>query len=239
VKQDDSAFAVPIDKRSLTDQVADHIRDLIIEGRLVPGARIDEAAMIERLGVSRTPFREALRTLAAEGLVDLRPSRGAVVRKLSAKAVLGTLEVLAHLERLAGERACVHATDAQIAELLAVHARMAALHARRDRLPYYKLNQAFHNGLAAAADNAALHEVQGNLQARLKRIRYIGNRKPEYWDAAMREHEEMAAALRARDGKRLGEAMATHLMRTWDRVRDVVMESDGSEETPRKGAAGS
>ena len=216
--------ATGLDTRSLSDRAAEHIRDLIIEGHLEPASRIDEAGLIAAMGISRTPFREALRTLAAEGLVELRPSRGAVVRKLGAAEVFSMLEVLAHLERLAGQLACARASDAEIEALLDIHARMAALHAARDRMPYYKLNQSFHTGLTEAAGNPTLAETQGRLQARLKRIRFIGNRRPEYWDAAMAEHAAMAGALRGRDGARLGEIMAGHLMQTWHRVRDVVEE---------------
>jgi DNA-binding GntR family transcriptional regulator len=215
--------APAIDTRNLHDRVADHVRDLIIEGHLEPGRRIDEAALIERLGISRTPFREALRTLAAEGLVEIRPSRGATVRKLTGPDVYGMLQVLAQLERLAGELACARADAATIAGLLEMHERMTAHYEARDRMPYYKLNQAFHSALTAASGNGALVETQANLQARLKRIRFIGNRKPDYWDAAMREHGEMAEALKARDGERLGRTMASHLMQTWDRVREVVI----------------
>ncbi|EPX78292.1 GntR family transcriptional regulator [Litoreibacter arenae] len=211
-----------ISKRSLHDQAVEQIRDLIIEGYLEPGQRIDEAALIADLGISRTPFREALRTLAAEGLIEIRPSRGSVVRKLSAEEVKSMLELQAHLESLAGRLACERATDAQIAELLDIHDRMIVLYEARDRLRYYKLNQAFHTQLAEAAGNSALTETQRSLQARLKRIRFIGNRQPDFWEAAVREHTEMANALRERDGKRLAETMARHLTNTWDRVRNVV-----------------
>ena len=213
------------DTRSLSDRVADHIRDLIIEGHLDLGDRIDEAKLIGRMGISRTPFREALRTLAAEGLVELRPSRGAVVRKMTAVEVHSMLEVLAHLERLAGRLACERASKSEIAALLDIHERMAALHQARDRMPYYKLNQSFHSRLTEAAGNPTLVETQARLQARLKRIRFIGNRRPEYWDAAMAEHARMAEALHVRDGERLGALMAEHLMQTWHRVRAVVEEA--------------
>ena len=86
--------SLEIENRSLHDQVVSRVRDLIIEGALEPGARIDEADLIQRLGVSRTPFREALRTLAAEGLVIVRPSRGSTVRKLTREDVKSMLEVL-------------------------------------------------------------------------------------------------------------------------------------------------
>jgi DNA-binding GntR family transcriptional regulator len=213
---------ISIEKRSLHDEVANRVRDLIIEGALEPGSRIDEARLIEELGVSRTPFREALRTLAAEGLVIVRPSRSTLVRKLTPEDVLSMLEVLGHLEKLGGELACQRASDAEIRTLVQLHERMLEHYATRDRMPYYKLNQEFHSRLAALSRNATLAEMQGNLQARLKRIRYIGNGKPEYWAAAVAEHEEMVQALKVRDGKRLGEVMSRHLTRTWDRVKDSI-----------------
>lgn len=217
-----STASLAIEKHTLHDQVASRIRDLIIEGHLEPGSRIDETSLVEQLGVSRTPFREALRTLAAEGLVVIRPSRGSLVRKLTPEDVFSMLEVLAHLERLAGQLACERASEPEIAALIGLHREMLALYDRRDRLPYYKLNQEFHSRLAAASGNPTLQEVQANIQARLKRVRFVGNRKPEYWADAVAEHEEMAVALERRDGAILGEVLARHLMNTWERVRDTV-----------------
>lgn len=211
-----------IEKATLYQQVLNRLRDLIIEGQLAAGDRIDEAGLIEQLGVSRTPFREALRTLAAEGLVETRPARGTVVRALRPEEVRAMLELLAGLERMAGQWACERADADTIAGLVDIHDRMMAHYAQRDRMPYYKLNQQFHSGLVAASGNSALVEVHANIQARLKRIRFIGHRLPEYWAAAVAEHAEMVHALQTRDGAELGEVMARHLARTWDRVSTVV-----------------
>lgn len=219
---DDLFSLAPIEKQTLHDQVASQLRDLIIEGVLEPGSRIDETALVHRLGVSRTPFREALRTLAAEGLVVIRPSKGTVVRKLEHEEVHSMLEVLAEIERLGGRLACERATPAEIKELLNIHDRMMTLYEARDRLPYYKLNQLFHSRVAEVSRNATLIEVQTNIQSRLKRIRFVGNQKPEDWANAVSDHEDMAAALRAGDGARLGDLLAVHLMRTWDRVKDSL-----------------
>ena len=214
--------SIAITNRSLHDQVAGRIRDLIIEGTLEPGSRIDEAHLIEELGVSRTPFREALRTLAAEGLVIVRPSKGSIVRKLTPEDVFSMLEVLANLEKLAGELACERASAEEIDALVDVHERMMECYRARDRMPYYKLNQEFHSRLAELSKNTTLQDMQANIQARLKRIRYIGNQKPESWAGAVADHEEMVAALKDRDGKRLGDAMSDHLGRTWERVKDSI-----------------
>ena len=92
----------------------------------------------------------------------------------------------------------------------------------RDRMPYYKLNQEFHSRLTELSKNETLQETQRNLQARLKRIRYIGNQRPEYWAGAVEDHEAMVAALKERDGARLGQAMARHIRNPWDRVKDSI-----------------
>ncbi len=214
--------SIEITARSLHDQVANRVRDLIIEAVLEPGSRIDEAKLIRDLRVSRTPFREALRTLAAEGLVTIKPSKGAVIRRLTPEDVHSMLEVLSELEKLAGRLACKRATDDEVDDLVALHEHMMEHYAKRDRMPYYKLNQEFHSRLAALSGNEPLQEMQNNLQARLKRIRYIGNESPESWAGAVADHEHMITALRARDGEALGDAMWTHLQRTWDRVKDRV-----------------
>lgn len=218
----ESNGSLAIKKESLHDQVANRIRDLIIEGILEPGSRIDENVLLKQMGVSRTPFREALRTLAAEGLVNILPSRGSRVRKLAPEEVHSMLEVLGHLERLAGQLACVRASDAELKGLVDLHERMTEFYKVRDRMPYYKLNQEFHTRLTALSKNATLFEMQANIQGRLKRVRYIGSSKPSDWEAALAEHEEMVAAIRRRDGDRLGEIMAQHLENTWTRVRDSI-----------------
>lgn len=214
--------SLTINNRSLHDQVVSRVRDLIIEGVLEPGERIDEANLIEQLGVSRTPFREALRTLAAEGLVIVRPSKGSIVRKWTREEVLSMLEVLGSLEKLAGELVCARASDKEITDLVDLHHLMMTHYGDAERMAYYKLNQEFHSRLTRLSQNEALVEMQRILQARLKRIRFIGSQKAENWAGAVADHETMVGALKARDGANLGAAMQRHLMNTWDRVKDSI-----------------
>lgn len=217
---DGSEIEIRIERQSLHDAILSRLRDMIIEGHLPPGARLNEGHLGAQLGVSRTPLREAIKFLASEGLVELVPSRGALVKQFGAKEVRDMLQVISALEQFAGRQACEVATAQGIADVRALHDDMLACYRRGDRLDYYKLNQAIHTAIVALADNGALSEVHARLQTRLKRIRFIGHEGPEKWANAVAEHEEMMAALEARDADRLAAILAEHLKRAWDRVRD-------------------
>ena len=183
---------------------------------------MNEGQIGAQLGVSRTPLREAIKFLASEGLVELVPSRGAIVKSFGAKEVHDMLEVIRMLEQQAGIQACKTASDQDIARLRAVHDEMIACYARKDRLAYYKLNQDIHTAIVALVDNGALSEVHGRLQTRLKRIRFIGHEGPERWSKAVAEHEEIIAALEARDPERLSAILGQHLTLAWERVKDSL-----------------
>jgi len=214
--------SAPIARRSLHEQVVGRVRDLIIEGALVPGTRIHEGQLCAKLGVSRTPLREALKFLASEGLIELVATRGAIVRRFDAKDVRDMLDVLGVLEAFAARLACRVATDAQIAAVRAIHDRMVERYAVRDRLEYFKLNQQIHSAFLRLAGNAALEEAHASIQSRMKRIRYIGNEEPPKWAAALAEHEEMIRHLEARDGEALAAVVVRHLENTWARVRPTL-----------------
>ena len=212
----------PIVRRSLHDEVASRVRDMIIEGALAPGARIYEEQLAKALGVSRTPMREALKTLASEGLIELAAARGAIVRRFSPKDVRDMLDVLAVLESFAARLACKAASDEHIAELRALHDRMVAFFKAGNRLEYYKLNQDFHSGVLRLSGNTALQSAHLAIQSRLKRIRYIGNSEPRKWSDAMSEHEEMIRRLEARDAEGLAAILALHMEHTWERVKEIL-----------------
>ncbi len=215
----------PIVRGSLHEEVTQRVRDLITDGTLEAGATIPELELARQLAVSRTPLREALKVLASEGLVDLLPGRGAVVKVFTAKDAQDMLAVIALLEADAA-RAAVRADDGQIAAIVALHERMRVHYERRERPEYFRLNQEIHNAIVRAAGNATLAMLHGIVRARMRRIRYIGNQAPENWSAAMAEHEGFIAALRERDGERLARLMREHLENTWPRVSSVVPAPD-------------
>src|SRR6266545_3620973 len=211
-----------IARRTLHVEVLDRLRDLIIEGRLPPGARINEGQIGAQLGVSRTPLREAIKTLASEGLVEIVQAKGAVVRRFSVRDLQEILEVLKTIEQLGARLTCQHADEATLRHLNDLHRRMMDLYALGERLEYFKLNQAIHTGFVQASGNAVLAEMHQTLQARIKRMRYIGNEQPEKWAGAVAEHQEMIEALNRRDGERLAEVVGRHLDQTLIRVRDII-----------------
>ncbi len=211
-----------IDRPTLHNVVVSRIRDMIIEGQLVVGKRIHEGQLGAQLGVSRTPLREALKVLANEGLVELVPSRGATVRKLTVKDAKDMLDVLVALEQIAGPITCRNATDTQIREVRRVHDEMLIFFAARNRLQYFKRNQQIHSALISLSGNESLALVYDILQSRMRRIRFIGDQKDESWSSAVREHEEMIAALEARDGERLARATMNHLTQSWERIHSEI-----------------
>src|SRR5512146_694304 len=198
-------------RRPLHEETVDQLRDLIVRGELAPGSRLNERVLTARLGVSRTPLREAIKLLATEGLVDLLPNRGAVVAPIDPARIAETLAVMGALESLAGELACVEASDEGIAEIRALHYEMLAMHARRDLDGYFRYNQAIHIKIVEASGNAVLAQTYRQLNANVRRVRYMANLSPERWDAAVQEHEAILAALSARDAARLKRLLRDHL----------------------------
>ncbi|HUJ88002.1 MAG TPA: GntR family transcriptional regulator [Burkholderiales bacterium] len=198
-------------RRPLHEEAIDQLRDLIIRGELAPGARLNERVLTTRLGVSRTPLREAIKLLASEGLVELLPNRGAVVALIEPARIAETLAVMGALESLAGELACAHASERDVAEIRALHYEMLAMHARGDLDGYFRCNQAIHLRLVEASGNAVLQQTYRQLNANVRRVRYMANLSPERWDAAVQEHEAILAALAARDAARLKQLLRDHL----------------------------
>jgi len=206
-------------RESLVEAAVLRIRDMIVEGKLTPGARLQERVLCQLLDISRTPLREALHGLAAEGLVELLPSRGAIVRRMSVTEILNTFEVIGVLDALAGKVAAGRIADAEIARIEALHEKMRACFAARDLPGYFRLNQAIHRAIVAAAENPILERELRALNAQVQPYRYNVNLDLDSWGRSMRDHEKIVQHLRARDGRRLAALLRTHLPRKRDVIR--------------------
>jgi DNA-binding GntR family transcriptional regulator len=200
-----------IAKTTLHNEALARIRDMVTEGQLEPGSKISELKLCELFGISRTPVREALKVLANEGMLVLLPNRGARVAQVSAKDLADLFRVVGTLEGLAGELACANIRDEALNEIRALHHEMLAHHARGDRAAYFRLNQAIHDAIFAAAGNGALSAMYERLRGRIRPARFMANVTRERWDEAVREHGQILDALMRRDGPRLREILKLHL----------------------------
>ncbi|MDB4136214.1 GntR family transcriptional regulator [Burkholderiaceae bacterium] len=204
---------------SLVLKVAQQLRDMLVEGLIAPGAKLNERELAEACAVSRTPLREAVRMLAAEGLVVLLPNRGAIAVSLSKQDAAHTFEVIAGLEALSGELAAQRITDSEILEIQALNLEMRAAFLRRDLPSYYRLNAQIHAGINRAARNPVLINTYGQVNARLQALRFRSNQDTDKWREALMEHDAMVDALGRRDGPALSQILTRHL----NTKRDVVL----------------
>jgi DNA-binding GntR family transcriptional regulator len=214
-----SAQIVTISRPMLHQQVAQQLRQMLVEGRVAPGAKLNERELCEHLRVSRTPLREAIKMLAAEGLVELLPNRGAVALQLSEADVGHTFEVMAQLESMNGELAAQRATQAQIDEIRALNDEMLAAYTNRDLPGYYALNARIHRAFNLAANNPVLTGLYETINARVQALRYRTNQDEGKWQRAVGEHSRMVELLAARDGAGLSNLLSQHLLHK----RDVVI----------------
>jgi DNA-binding GntR family transcriptional regulator len=224
-----SAEIISIPRAALHEQVAHRLRQMLVENRIAPGAKLNERELCEVLAVSRTPLREAIKMLAAEGLVELLPNRGAIAVELSEADVRNTFEVMAGLEMQSGELAAQRITDEELSEIKALHFEMLAAWTRRDLSNYYRLNALIHRAINAAAKNPVLTATYNQVNARLQALRFRSNQDEGKWRDAVREHEQMVAALSARDSAAMRAVMAAHLDNKLKAVIAQLRASDNTE----------
>ena len=206
----------------LHDVVVEELRNFIVEGSLAPGDKLNERELCDSLGISRTPLREAIKVLAAEGLIEITPNRGASVYRMSEEEIRETFELVSGLEAFAGLLACERITEDELAALKALHYTMLACYERKDLPEYYKQNSLIHDHINQAARNAALRQVYLAANRRLQALRFRSNQEASKWEQAIREHGQMIEALEARDGERLSSILRQHLLRKRDAVLHLL-----------------
>lgn len=217
---------------SLPDKIATQLRRDILRGVLPPGTPVKERDHAAELGVSRTPLREAIRILAKEGLVQLRPARSPIVASPSFEEVAHNIEVMSALEVLSARLACERASDAQIDEIATVAERMAREYDTLDMLDVFELDMGFHRAIAAAAGNPVLAEMHQALLARLWRARYLSASRKRSRDRVLRQHAQIVAALRARDAAAVAAQVQAHLDHLLVNVADFFDTEAGGTRQP-------
>ena len=209
-------------QNSLHDDVAAKLRDQIFTGELPPGSFLDEVGLCESLSISRTPLREALKVLAAEGLVRHEPRRGCFVSQVTEQDLDEIFPVIALLEGRCAFDAARHATDADLAALQTLHTRLAAHAKARRTTDYYTTNYAIHEAIISLASNRWLAQVSGDLRKILKLARLQSLQAPGRMAQSLNEHLAVYAALKARDSEGAEAAMRTHITRQREALREVA-----------------
>ena len=198
---------------SLHDEAAAQLRERIFSGQLAPGVFLDEVALSGELRISRTPLREALKVLTAEGLVRHEPRRGCFVNQVTAQDLDQIFPVIALLEGRCAHEAALHASDADLQALQVLHDKLAR-HAKARRInDYYSVNFEIHEAIITLAGNRWLAEVIGDLRKIVKLARLQQLHAPGRLEQSLAEHLAVFAALKARDSQGAEAAMRTHLTR--------------------------
>jgi len=202
----------PLRPASLHEEVAARLRTMVFERQLEPGQWVDEMALAKQWQISRTPLREALKVLAAEGLVQLTPRRGCTVAELSEEDADNLFPVMALLEGRCAFEAVRKATAADIAELKRLHVELERHAAAHDVDGYYRANHVFHSRLQALADNRWLDRVTGDLRTFIRLLRGRQLNWPGRIDASIGEHRALIDAIERRDAALAEQLMHDHLL---------------------------
>ena len=194
--------------RALYEEVAERLRQRIFRRELEPGSWIDELKIAEQLGISRTPLREALKVLAAEGLVTMKVRRGAYVTEVSEQDLADVYHLLSLLESDAAGVVARTASEAQLRELQALHDELEAAAADRDR--FFALNERFHMRLLEMADNRWRQQMVKDLRKVMKLNRHNSLLKAGRIEESLAEHREIMRALTARQAEQATRRMREH-----------------------------
>jgi len=200
--------AAALHRRALYEDVADRLRAQIFARELEPGAWIDEMKLAADFGISRTPLREALKVLAVEGLVAMKPRRGAYVAEMSRDDVAQVYYLLALLESDAAAEVARHASDEERTSLRALHERLEKQARQRDA--FFATNEQFHMALLAIAGNRWRTQIVNDLRKVMKLNRHHSLFKQGRLADSLAEHRALMAAIEARDGTKAARLMREH-----------------------------
>ena len=206
----------------ISDQLREKIEEQIATGELAPGSALDEASLVAQHGVSRTPVREALIQLAAEGLIEIRPRHGAVVTSIGPTRLLEMFEVMSELEAMCGRLAARRMTDAQRQGLSAALKACNAAREQQDCDAYFYCNETFHAAIYAGSHNAFLSEQALALQRRLRPYRRLQLRVRNRMAVSFEEHQAIVDAIVAGDADACAQALRSHVVVQGERFGDLM-----------------
>lgn len=206
----------------ISERLCEKIEEEIATGKLSPGSALDEATLIEQHGVSRTPVREALIQLAAQGLIEIRPRRGAVVTSIGPSRLIEMFQVMGELEALCGRLAARRMKDSERADLVAAHDACEKARAEQDSDTYFYCNERFHAAIYLGSHNNFLSEQALNLHRRLRPYRRLQLRVRNRMGTSFKEHEAIVHAILAGDADATALALRDHVVIQGERFGDLL-----------------
>ncbi len=216
-------------RRSLAEDAADRLRELILLEKLPPGTPVPERDLAEELGISRTPLKQALRTLELEGLIEYGRTRRPRVADPSLEEIGRNIAVLGALEALAGETACRMALDEEIDEILQLNDSMQHMPLDAPPLEFFDLDMQFHRKIVKAARNEPLADTHRQYNARLWRARFLSSRQTERRDNTLAEHRTISEALADRNAALTATCLRRHLESTIRNINHLQTIRKGEE----------
>lgn len=202
--------------------IADRLREMIQEGELAPGSRIMEKELCEYFDISKTPLREALKVLVAEGLITHRQHQGYHIAAIDIDEIESIFEVLHGLEDIAGSYLGTRVDQDALAAIERKHQAMVLHHANGKRAAYFRLNQEIHQMMIDAVRNPTLSAIYTGLMTKIHRARGVANADSLRWQESLAEHEAIIAAMRASDRQALRRLLREHSEHTAQEVMKVL-----------------
>lgn len=221
-------MTAPENPKAGVENVAAILRDRIVKGELAPRDRIVERQLSAELDVSRTPVREALKLLEADGLIEISLHRGAVVSEYRPEDAFALFEVIAVLEGLAAKRVCEAMTPDVLQRLEDLHGAMLDHHKAGRTNDYFDMNSVIHDFIIETSANPVLNATHKRLMIRARRGRYLAIMEPERLAQAVTEHEDLMHAFRSKNAAKAAGVWETHLRHTGETVAAVLKSSDDS-----------
>lgn len=214
-------MVIRIEQKGLYQEVADRLRDMIQKGELEPGQWVDEVSLTASLGISRTPLREALKVLVAEGLLYMKPRHGCFVNELSAQDLEEIFPLMAMLEGRCAYEAATKASDDDLARLEPLHADLRRFAMQGDVNQYYTANVRIHTAIQDLAANRWLSDLINNLRQVLGLFRHRSLKHPGRIDQSYNEHAAIFEAIKARDPAQAEAVTRTHLLNQLEALRKL------------------
>ena len=218
----------PEDTGLLSDRIRNALTDAISSGEFAPGMELDEQQLADRFNASRTPVREALRQLAAGGMVEMRPRRGVIVRHVTAEEVMGMFETMAELEAVCVRLATYRITPLERSRLLRIHEATEAAVERGDVDAYDALNRDFHETIYRAAHNDFLAEQTLAVRTRLNAFRRMQLRQARRLPRSREEHDSVMRAIAQGDGEEAARRMRAHMLNAASALDSYIAQQDAA-----------